>query len=85
MSEALAAPRVFLDGAIAAPGLYRNVDTGAVIEVCAPKAETTEITPGLHFGKATSDAGSILASLMGPSDQACQMLAHLMMNQRRNL
>jgi len=85
MSEALAVTRVFLDGAVMAPGLYRNVDTGAVIEVCAPKVESKERTPGLRFGRATADPGTAISSLMGPMDQAGQMLVHMMMNQRRNL
>ena len=82
MSESLAVPCALVECAHLTPGLYRNVDTGAVVEVRRPdvkKERAATWLPGLRFGKAVRSAPQAFISLLSPLDDAGQMLVATML------
>lgn len=82
MSESLAVPCALVECAHLTPGLYRNVDTGVVVEIRRPE-EKKELEgawlPGLRFGRAVRNAPQAFISLMSPLDEAGQMLIATML------
>jgi hypothetical protein len=81
-------PCALVECAHLAPGLYRNVDTGAVVEVRRPedKRERAEPwLPGLRFGRAVRNAPQAFMSLMSPLDEAGQMLVATMLKNHDDL
>jgi len=82
MSESLAATRELIECAHLSPGLYRHIDTGAVIEIRQPasKPRSSGVSvPGIRFGRAVRNAPQAFMSLMSPLDEAGQMLIATML------
>jgi len=82
MSESVAAVSALIECAHLAPGLYRNVDTGAVVEIRRPEVKSSSPgvwMPGVRFGRAVRNAPQAFTSLLSPLDEAGQMLVATML------